>query len=155
MLKPTPLTYALVVFGLVFVFILLVYAQIMMVSNPQGQATKDLLIGKGGDWRDRSHMASAFGMAWADLLFWFPLLLAGSVGVLLGRAWGYALWATSGAISVYINIVLWFSERAYVYPSFGPLAYYTYYWGFFVYWGLAVVAYSAVRLARATSPRQA
>jgi len=48
---------------------------------------------------------------------------------------------------VYINIIFWFSERAYVYPAQGPLAYYTYYWGFFVYWGVAVVAYAVLRLA--------
>jgi hypothetical protein len=148
MLKPTRLTYVLVIFGLVFVFALIVYAQVLMVSDPHGQATRDLLIGKGEDWRDQSHMASTYGIAWADLLFWLPLLLAGSVGVLRGRSWGYVLWGMSGAISVYISIVLWFSERAYVYPAVGPLAYYTYIWGFFVYWGLAAVVYSAVRLAR-------
>jgi hypothetical protein len=37
-------------------------------------------------------------------------------------------------------------EQEYVYPSRGPLAYYTYYWGFFVYWGATVVAYSVLRL---------
>lgn len=148
MLKPTRLTYVLVGLGLVLVFIFLGYAQILMVSDPHGEATRDLLIGEGRDWRDQSHLATAYGIAWADLIFWLPILLAGSVGVLLARAWGYALWAASGAISVYVNIILWFAERAYVYPSCGPLAYYTFYWGFFVYWGLAVVLYSAVRLGR-------
>lgn len=152
MLKPTRTTYVLLFFGLAFIFILILYAQIMMASDPQGRATKDLLIGDGEEWRDGSHLATAYGIAWADLLFWLPVLLAGSVGVLLGRTWGYALWAASGAISVYISIVFWFSEKAFVYPEVGPLAYYTYYWGFFVYWGVAVIAYSVVRLARGAGP---
>lgn len=89
----------------------------------------------------------SLGIAWVDLVVWLLLLAAGSAGVLLGQAWGYALWAASGAISLYISIILWFSEREYVYPAHGPLAYYTIYWGFFVYWGLAVVVYAALRLA--------
>ncbi len=68
------------------------------------------------------------------------------MGVILGQAWGYLLWAAVGAIALYINIVLWFMEREYVYPSRGPLAYYTYYWGFFILWGGLALAYSALRL---------
>ena len=67
--------------------------------------------------------------------------------VILGHAWGYVLWSAAGAISLYINIVLWFMEKEYVYPSRGALAYYSYYWGFFVYWGILAVAYSALRLS--------
>ena len=37
-------------------------------------------------------------------------------------------------------------EKEYVYPSRGALAYYSYYWGFFVYWGLAAVVYAVLRL---------
>jgi len=42
---------------------------------------------------------------------------------------------------------LWFMEKEYVYPSRGALAYYSYYWGFFVYWGALAVAYSTMRLS--------
>ena len=92
----------------------------------------------------------AYGLAWADLIFWLPLLLTGSIGVLIGQAWGYSLWAASGAISVYVSIKLWFSEREYTYPGVGPLVYYTYFWGFFVYWGLATIVYTVFRLAHVT-----
>ena len=115
MLQPTPFTWILVVFGLVFIFLLLLSAQLLMVLRPRSQAAKDILIGKGDDWRNETHFRMSHGAAWADLIIWFPLLVAGSVGVLLGQAWGYALWAASGAISVYVNIILWFSERKYVY----------------------------------------
>ena len=150
MLQPTLVTWILVIFGAVFIFLLLLYAQLLMVLRPRSQAAKDILIGKGEDWRNETHFRLSHGAAWADLLIWFPLLVAGSIGVLLGTAWGYALWAASGAISVYINIILWFSERKYVYPAQGPLAYYTVYWGFFIYWGIAVVVYAALRLAGVT-----
>jgi hypothetical protein len=147
LLEPTLLTWILVAFGIVYNLLILGYVQIQILAKPDSQKTKDLLIGKGQDWRDKSHRRFSYGVAWSDFAVWFPLLLAGSIGVLLGKSWGYALWAASGAISVYINFILWFSERAYVYPSCGPLVYYTYYWGFFTYWGLAVVVYSVIRLA--------
>jgi hypothetical protein len=124
----------------------IVYAQTMMAMRPNSQKAKDIIIGKGEDWRDKTHFRSSHGIAWADLLFWIPLLAAGSIGVILGRAWGYALWGAAGAIAVYISIILWFSEREYVYPAVGPLLYYTIIWGFFVYWGVAAVVYATLRL---------
>ena len=147
MLEPTVVTWLLVIFGWVFIFLLILYGQFLMIISPNSRKTKDLLIGKGEDWRDKTHFRMSLGCAWADLLIWLPLLLAGSIGVLLGQTWGYALWAASGAISLYINIILWFSEREYVYPSSGPLVYFTVYWGFFVYWGISVVVYSVLRLS--------
>jgi hypothetical protein len=150
MLEPTLITWILVVFGLVLIFLPMLYVQLLMVLRPHSQKTKDILIGKGDDWRDKTHFRISYGAAWADLMIWLPLLVAGSIGVILGQAWGYGLWAASGTISVYINIILWFSEREYAYPACGPLVYYTIYWGFQVCWGVAVVAYTVLRLAGVT-----
>ena len=146
-LEPTPFTWILVIFGIVYPFLPMLYVQLLMVLRPYSQKTKDIIIGKGEDWRDKTHLRTAYGIAWADLIILFPLLAVGSIGVIQGQIWGYVLWAASGAITVYINIILWFSEKEYVYPSRGPLIYYTYYWGFFVYWGLAVIVYTILRLA--------
>jgi hypothetical protein len=146
-LRPTPVTWTLVVFGALLIFLPMLYAQLLMALRPNSQQAKHIIIGKGEDWRNETHFRMSFGAAWADLLIWFPVLIAGSAGVLLGKAWGYALWTASGAISVYISIILWFSEREYVYPAQGPLLYYTVYWGFFVYWGIAAVGYALLRLA--------
>jgi len=125
MIKPTLITWILVVSGALLIFLPILYAQLLMALRPHSQQTKDLIIGKGKDWRDKTHLRMSLGIAWADLIVWLPLLSAGSIGVLLGQTWGYALWAASGAIAVYISIILWFSEREYVYPTCGPLVYYT------------------------------
>lgn len=146
MIQPTVTTWILVIFGILFIFLPLFCAQFLMATRPHNRKTKDLIIGKGEDWRDKSHCRNSFGHAWGDLIIFLPSMAAGSIGVVLGHTWGYVLWAVSGAISVYINVVLWFSEREYVYPAHGPLVYYTYYWGFFVYWGIAVVVYAVHRL---------
>jgi hypothetical protein len=149
MLKPSVLTWVLVIFGLVIIFLPMVYVQLHVVVNPNSQKVKDIIIGKGEDYRDNTHVRVSYGIALADMIFWLPLLAAGSIGILLGRAWGYILWGASGAISVYISIILLLTEHEYAYPTVGPLAYYTIFWGFFVYWGVAAVTYATLRLSKA------
>ena len=145
-MKPTLVTWALVVFGAV-TLVPLVAAQFSMLADPESRRTRDLLIGRNEDWRDQTHRRMALGAAWADWVFFGPLFIAGSIGVLLGRTWGYVLFGAAGACSLYINIILWFTEKHYVYPTRGPLRYFTYYWGFFVYWGLAALVYSVARIS--------
>lgn len=148
MLEPTFVTWILVAFGAITLLPLLL-AQLTILVQPHGQKAKDILIARGEDWRDKTHFRSAYGFAWADWLLLIPLFVAGSIGVLQGQAWGYVLWAAAGAVSLYVNLVLWFMEREYVYPKRGPLVYYTYYWGFFVLWGAAALIYAALRVGGA------
>ena len=140
------ITWLLVLFG-ALTLLPLVLAQLAMLIRPNSRRAKDILIGKGEDWRDKTHFRSAYGFAWADWALLVPFGLAGSIGVLVGHPWGYVLWGAAGTMSLYSNLVLWFLEREYVYPSRGPLAYYTYYWGFFILWGVAALGYSAFRLS--------
>ncbi|MFC1514267.1 hypothetical protein ACFL5P_04570 [candidate division KSB1 bacterium] len=146
MITSTVTTWILVIFGAVTILPLAI-AQLSFLFQPKSRKAKDILIGKDEEWRNNTHFRSAYGLAWADWILLVPLVLAGSIGVILGYVWGYVLWASSGIISVYVNIVLWIMEKEYVYPSLGPLKYYTYYWGFFIYWGIAAAVYSVLRLS--------
>lgn len=145
-LQPTIITWILISFGFL-IYLPVFYGQIMLLARPHSQATKDVVIGKGEEWRDKTHFRSSYGFAWADLIFFLPLLVIGSAGVIMSQVWGYALWMAAAAIAVDVNIVLLFSEKEYVYPVWGPLAYYTFFWGFFVYWGLISVVYAVLRLS--------
>jgi hypothetical protein len=145
MFQPTLVTWILIFFGLITCGPLL-YAQLVVLLQPHSQKTRDLVIGKGEEWRDNTHFKSAVALAWADWIFFIPVWVAGIIGVLFGQVWGYALFGVAGAIQLYINIFLWFFEREYVYPAAGPLAYYTYLWGNFIYWGAATLIYSLLRL---------
>ncbi len=145
-MQPTIVTWILVIFGATTLAPLFLI-QLFLILKPNSQKIKDLIVAKGEDWRDETHFRSALGFAWADWLVVVPLLVSGSIGVILGYAWGYVLWGAAGSISLYTNIALWFLERKYVYPSRGALAYYSYYWGFFVYWGAIALAYSVIRLS--------
>ena len=145
MYQPTVSTWILILFGLITCFPLLL-AQLVILIDPEGEKAKDILIGKGEKWRDKSHFKSAYSMACADWLIFLPLFTLGIIGIFKGAYWGYILFAISDAIQLYINIFLWFFEKDYVYPSQGPLKYYTYYWGNFIYSGAASVLYGIFRL---------
>ncbi len=144
-MDPTGVTWVLVIWGAI-TLAPLTAVQMALLLSPDSARSKEWLIGKDEEWRDRTHRRFALGAAWADWLVAVPLFVAGVVGVLLGEAWGYVLFGAAGTISLYINIVLWLTEKEYVYPSRGPWKYFTYYWGFFVYWGAATLVYSALRV---------
>lgn len=74
LIKPTFITWILVIFGALFIFLPMLYTQLLMALRPHSQKTKDLLIGKGEDWRDKTHFRMAWGAAWADLIVWLPLM---------------------------------------------------------------------------------
>jgi len=147
-MDPTLITWVLVIWG-VITLVPLTAVQMALLLSPHSARSKEWVIGKDEDWRDKTHFRFALGAAWADWLVAVPLFVAGVVGVFLSEAWGYVLFGAAGTISLYINIILWFTEKEYVYPSRGPLKYFTYYWGFFVYWGAATLVYSASRVGGA------
>ena len=109
-MQPTLVTWALVVFGLITMGTL-TYVYLVFLRSPHSQKSKDLMIGKGKDWRDKTHFRLELAFAQADFLFFAPLFVFGCVGVLLGQAWGYMLFGAAGACSLYINIILWFTEK--------------------------------------------
>lgn len=144
-MKPTIFTWILVIFGAI-TFLPLMAAQFLMLIKPNSRVAKDLIIGKGKEWRDPTHFRSALAFAWADILLLLPMLALSFVGVFSGLSWGYGLWLASGFLSIYFSILFWVLEKSHTLPSCGRLAYYTYYWGFFMYWGLGAVIYSALVL---------
>lgn len=145
MMKPTILTWTIAIFGAI-TFLPLLYAQMRMILNPNEQKIKDLIIGKGEDWRDNSHFKYSLAFAWADWLVIFPLFASGVFGVFTQQYWGYLLWFALGVISIYFSIIFWVMEKENSIATYGRLAYFTYFWGFFLYWGIAAVVYSAFQL---------
>lgn len=145
MFNTTLITWIIAVFGAI-TFLPLFAAQLVMIFNPKGQKAKDLIIGKGSDWRDRTHFKSALAFAWADLLIILPLLMLGTAMALNGQLWGYILWFSLGVLSIYFSILFWVLEKEYTYKLVGWFAYYTYFWGFFLYWGLGAIVFSILQI---------
>ena len=142
-MKSTIFTWILAVFGAI-TFLPLMVAQLIMLFKPKSQQAKDLIIGKGKEWRDHTHYRSALAFAWADILVILPLLILSTVGVFSGQLWGYTLWLALGILSIYFSILFWVLEKSYTYSAVGWLAYYTYFWGFFLYWGISALIYSII-----------
>jgi hypothetical protein len=145
MIETTIFTWIIAIFGAI-TFLPLLVAQLLMLIKPKSQKAKDLIIGKGEDWRDRTHFKSALAFAWADWIVIFPLLVLSYIGVFSGHLWAYVLWLALGILSIYFSIIFWIMEKEYTYPSSGWLAYYTYYWGFFLYWGIGAVVFSTLQI---------
>ena len=142
-MKPTAFTWIIAIFGAV-TFLPLLVAQMIMIAAPHSKRASDLIIGKDLTWRDHTHFRSALAFAWADILLVLPTLVLSYIGVFKGHPWGYILWIALGLISVYFSILFWVLERSYTYAAKGFLAYYTYFWGFFLYWGVGAMIYSLI-----------
>ena len=63
MIQPTIITWIIAIFG-VITFLPLMGAQLLMLLKPDSQKTKDLIIGKGEDWRDKTHYKSALAFGY-------------------------------------------------------------------------------------------
>ncbi len=149
MYKPTIITWIIISFG-VLTCLPLLGAQLIMIFKPNSKQARDIMIGKGEDWRDKTHFKSAFSLAIVDWLIFAPVFLAALIGVIQGTFWGYIFLIISGAIQLYVNVFLWFFEKEYVYKANGAFAYFTYLWGNFIYWSLAASIYGCFRLYSGT-----
>jgi hypothetical protein len=145
MSEPTIFTWVIAVFG-VITFLPLLGAQLVMILKPNSQISKNLIIGKGEDWRDKTHFKSALAFAWADLIIILPLFTLGTILAIQGQLWGYVIWISLGVLSIYFSILFWVLEKEYSYKTIGWFAYFTYFWGFFLYWGIAAILHSVLQL---------
>lgn len=150
MIEPNLYTWIFLVFGM-GTLLPLIAAQTLLLRNPESRAAKDLIIGKGREWRDPTHLKAAIAFAWSDILVVLPFFIVGSTAVLSGASWGYLLWIGLGFICIYFSIVFWVMERSYAVKDHGWFAYLTYYWGFFLYWGTGVVLHSFLQLSHLIS----
>lgn len=114
-MDPTVVTWVLVGLGVITMGTP-AYIYLVFPLKPHSQKSRDLMLGAGKDWRDETHFDLNLGFAWVDLLFVFPLFVAGSVGVLLSEAWGYVHLGAAATISLYINLVS-LPHRAWPRPS--------------------------------------
>ena len=145
MFEPTPVTWVLSIIGVV-IYLPVVFIQVLAIRRPHDQKTKDLLVGKGGDYHDRTYFTFCQGTAWADLFVQIPLVVIGGVTVLFARPWAYLLWFAGASITIYIHLVLAFVEGKHMLSKWGTLAFLTYGWGLWVYWAVIVVVYCLVRI---------
>ncbi len=125
---------------------LLAALQLAAVMRPRAKWTIRTVYGGDPNATDpRAYFAFHQGMAWADSFFWGPIQIAGSIGMLLGRRWGFLL-ALMGAVPfLYTAITIYIWDRDLDFRK-NTISYWVLVWGIFPAFGSIELAYCLVRL---------
>ncbi|MGI9557212.1 MAG: hypothetical protein ACR2N5_04645, partial [Solirubrobacterales bacterium] len=85
------------------------------------------------------------GWAWADTIFWAPIQIAGSIGMLLGQEWGFLVALVASVPFWYsaIPIFIWDRDMGFRENS---VTYWVFVWGMFPAYGILEAVYCLVRL---------
>jgi len=125
---------------------LLVALQLTAVISPRGAWTLAKVYGGSPDDTDpKAYYAFNQGLAWADSVFWGPLQIAGSVGMLMGQRWGFLLALIGSAPFWYtaITIFIWDRDMGLRKNTF---TYWVIVWGMWPAFGVAEGIYCVMRL---------
>jgi hypothetical protein len=140
------LTTWIVAVGGLLLIALLGGLQLVAVLKPRSEWTIENVYGGDPTGTDpRAYFAFNQGYAWADALFWAPLQIAGSIGMLLGQRWGFllALMASVPFWYTAIPIFIWDRDLGFRRNTFG---YWVLVWGMWPAYGIVAGAYCLVRL---------
>lgn len=138
----TPLTWLVAVAGLVLMGIL-GGLQWVAIARPKSQWTIENVYGGSPDRTDpTAYFAFNQGLAWADAVFWAPLQIAGSIGMLLGYRWGFLLAFAASVPFWYTAVPLFIWDRDLGFRQ----RYWALIWGIFPAFGVLEGAYCFVRL---------
>jgi len=125
---------------------LLATLQFVAVLRPRAAWTIDNVYGGRPEGTDaKAYFAFNQGYAWADAVFWGPIQLAGSVGMLMGQRWGFLL-ALIGSVPFWytaIPIFIWDRDMGFRQPT---LTYWVFVWGMFPAFGVVETVYCVARL---------
>jgi hypothetical protein len=141
----TVATVVIAVAGLLIILLLGGF-QLVAVLRPRSQWTIDNVYGGSPEATDpTAYFAFNQGFAWADTLFWVPLQIAGSVGMLLGQRWGFlvALMASVPFWYTAVTIFIWDRDLG---IRENTLKYWLIIWGMFPAYGVVAGAYCLFRL---------
>lgn len=144
-MEVTTLTWIVAVGGLALIG-LLALVELIALIRPRAEWTIRNVYGGDPSATDpTAYFAFNQGFAWADVVFWAPIQIAGSVGMLLGERWGFLLALVASVPFWYsaIPIFVWdrdlgFRERT--------VTYWVVVWGMFPAFGVLATAYCLVRL---------
>jgi hypothetical protein len=141
----TAATWVVAIAGLALI-LLLGGLQLVAVLRPRSAWTIENVYGGSPDTTDpKAYFAFNQGYAWADAIFWAPLQVAGSIGMILGYRWGFLLALVASVPFWYtaIPIFIWDRDLGFRRNSF---IYWVVIWGMFPAFGIVEGVYCFVRL---------
>jgi len=141
----TPTTWVVALTGLVLM-VLLGGLQLVAVVRPRSRWTIDNVYGGDPEATDpTAYFAFSQGFAWADVVFWAPLQITGSIGMLLGERWGFLLALIASVPFWYTATIFFVWDRALQFRQ--PTAsYWIVTWGIWPLFGVVEGVYCFVRL---------
>ena len=120
--------------------------QLVAVVRPRARWTIENVYGGDPETTDpKAYFAFNQGFAWADPFLWLPLQVIGSIGMLLGREWGFVFAFAASVPYVYTAIQCFIWDRDLGYRE-NTLYYWVVVWGMWPAFGLIQGAYALVRL---------
>jgi hypothetical protein len=141
----TAATWFVAIVGLVMI-ILLGGLQLVAVLRPRSAWTIENVYGGRPDTTDpTAYFAFNQGYAWADAIFWAPLQIAGSIGMILGYRWGFLLALVASVPFWYTAITFFIWDRDLGYRK-NTFTYWVFIWGMFPAFGILEGVYCFVRL---------
>ena len=145
MMEVTALTWVVAIAGLA-IMLLLGGLELVAVLRPRSQWTIDNVYGGSPEGTDpRAYFAFNQGYAWADAVFWGPLQIAGSIGMLLGHRWGFLLALVASVPYWYTAIPIFIWDRDMGFRQ-NTVMYWVVIWGMFPVFGVFAGIYCFVRL---------
>lgn len=145
MMEVTTVTWGIAIVGLLLMGTLMLLQSIALL-RPHSRWTIKNVYGGDPDATDpKAFFAFYRGFALADVLFWGPLQIAGSVGVLMGERWGFLL-ALIAAVPFWytaIQFYIWDRDLGFRQNTF---SYWFFVWGMFPLFGVIEMVYCFVRL---------
>lgn len=110
-MEVTILTWTVAITGLLLIG-LLSALQLVAVVTPRGRWTIENVYRGNPDATDpNAYFAFNQGQAWADSVFWAPLQIAGSVGMVLGQRWGFLLALAASVPCWYSAVSIFISSK--------------------------------------------
>ena len=120
--------------------------RLVAVVRPRAKWTVENVYGGDPSKTDpKAFFAYNQGLAWADALFWAPVQLLGSIGMLFGMRWGFLL-ALIGSVPFWytaIPIFVWDRDMGVRQPT---VFYWVIVWSMFPAFGLLEGVYCFARL---------
>jgi len=144
-MEVTTTTWIVAALGLV-IMALLMSLQAVAVIKPKSEWTiNNVYGGEPSNTDPKAYFAFNKGFAIADVFFWGPLQLAGSIGMMLGERWGFLFGLLGSVPFIYtaIQFFIWDRDLGFRQNTF---TYWVFIWGMFPVFGLIELVYCFVRL---------
>lgn len=144
-MEVTTLTWIVAIAGLVLIG-LLGGLQLVAVVRPRSTWTVQNVYGGEPNATDATaYFAYNQGYAWADVFFWAPLQVAGSIGMLLGHRWGFLLALAASVPFVYTAVTNFIWDRDLGFRE-NTFTYWVIIWGIWPLFGVIEGVYCFARL---------